>query len=92
MKKRLGIMLLTGVMAYSLALTGCSKETSEAVSTVQTEEGESVETTELTEESHNSSEQENITSAQSEEDVNQIAANEVAALIDAIYVQENSRY
>ena len=79
MKKRLGIMLLTGVMAYSLALTGCSKETSEAVSTVQTEEGESVETTELTEESHNSSEQENITSAQSEEDVNQIAANEVAA-------------
>ena len=90
MKKRLGIMLLTGVMAYSLALTGCSKETSEAVSTVQTEEGESVETTELTEESHNSSEQENITSAQSEEDVNQIAANEVAALIDAIYVQKRT--
>lgn len=90
MKKRLGIMLLTGVMAYSLALTGCSKETSEAVSTVQTEEGESVETTELTEESQNSSEQENITSAQSEEDVNQIAANEVAALIDAIYVQKRT--
>lgn len=91
MKKRLGIVLLTGIMTYSLALTSCSKETSKVVSTVQAEEGgESAEITELTRENHNPSEQENTASAQSEQDVNQIAADKVAALIDAIYVQKRT--
>ena len=74
--KKIVFALLTGVMTCSLALTGCLKEDpNPVVNTVQTQENN--ETAKLTE-------------ASSEEggaDADQEAADEVAALIDAIYVQ-----
>ena len=76
MKKKLVAILLTGVMTCSLALAGCSKDApASAENTVQSEEGDTK-------------------SAESEtgDDVvsDQAAADEVAALIDAIYVQERT--
>ena len=76
MKKKLVAILLTGVMTCSLALAGCSKDApASAENTVQSEEGDTK-------------------SAESEtgDDVvsDQAAADEVAALIDAIYVQKRT--
>lgn len=62
MKKKVVIALLTGAMACSLILTGCSKETSESV----------------------------VSTVEDETDADQKAADEVAAMIDAIYVQKRT--
>ena len=75
MKKKLVVVLLTGVMTCSLVLTGCSKETpTSADNTVQTEEEST----------------ENAEPAGENNDQDQAAADEVAALIDAIYVQQRT--
>ncbi|MGN0203628.1 MAG: sirohydrochlorin cobaltochelatase [Coprococcus sp.] len=75
MKKRLSAILMTAVMAGTLALTGCSENKSEVKETAApTETAISEETVEETVE---------ISGA----DADQSAADEVAALIDAIYVQ-----
>ncbi len=65
MRKKLVIALLASVTTCSLALTGCSNDTSETA-------GDSVQTEDKTESS------------------DKAAADEVAALIDAIYVQERN--
>jgi len=81
-------------MTCTLALTGCSKEASEtAENTNQTESGsqaseEEKENTDQTEE--NKEEPEEGGTDVSQEDTDQAAADEVAALIDAIYVQERT--
>ncbi|MBD5550410.1 MAG: cobalt chelatase [Lachnospiraceae bacterium] len=86
MKKKIVVALLTSAVICSLALTGCSKEApASAENTMQTEE-ESVEST-----GENNSLDETDES-ETENDVvsDQAAADEVAALIDAIYVQERT--
>ena len=94
MKKKFLTVLLAGAMTCTLALTGCSKEASEtAENTNQTESGsqaseEEKENTDQTEE--NKEEPEEGGTDVSQEDTDQAAADEVAALIDAIYVQERT--
>ena len=89
MKKKLVVALLTGVMTCSLALTGCSKEAPTSVeNAVQTEVG-STESAEPVEE-NNSQEQIEESGAEDSAVSDQAAADEVAALIDAIYVQERT--
>ena len=75
MRKKLVIALLAGITTCSLALAGCSKGTSETGGdSVQTESG-----------AESSDQAENET-----ESSDQAAADEVAALIDAVYVQERN--
>ncbi len=79
MKRKLA-MLLAGVMVFGL-LTGCG---SSSTTTETTEEATSEEEeTEEVEEEEEAAEE-----AEEEVDADQAAADEVAALIDAIYVQE----
>ncbi len=75
MKRKLA-MLLAGVMIFGL-LTGCGSSTT-------TEETASEEETEEVEEAEEAAEE----AEEEEVDADQAAADEVAALIDAIYVQE----
>lgn len=86
MKKKLLAALLTTVMVCALVMTGCSNGSEEA--SVQTQENE--EAKEQTEESTEAGEQTEAVDAENEEDADQKAADEVAALIDAIYVQERT--
>ncbi|MDE5932960.1 MAG: cobalt chelatase, partial [Lachnospiraceae bacterium] len=89
MKKKLLITLLAGAMTCSLALTGCAGGASEpAVNDVQTEEGEG--TTEDSTEETGKTEGTDGISAESEAVDDQAEADAVAALIDAIYVQERT--
>ena len=87
MKRKVVTALLTGVMACSLVLAGCSKEASQpGGNTEQTEE--SSETAAQTENEEDQTEnQTDADDVESEADPDQAAADEVAALIDAIYVQ-----
>lgn len=93
MKKRLVVTLLTSVMTCSLALTGCSKDApASAENIVQTEEEGTENATgdvELTGE-NNSQNQTGESGVEDEADSDQAAADKVAALIDAIYVQERT--
>ena len=91
MKKKLAVALLIGAMICSLVLTGCSKETSESVvNTVESEENkENAEKTEP-EKENKEAESADTASTEDEADSDQKAADEVAALIDAIYVQERT--
>ena len=89
MKKKLVIVLLTSAITCSFALTGCSKEAStSAENAVQTEEG-STENAESTGE-NDSQDQTDESEAGDDAASDQAAADEVAALIDAIYVQERT--
>ena len=89
MKKKLVVALLTGAVACTLALTGCSKETpTSADNTVQTDEG-STENAESAE-GNNSQDQTDESEAGDDADSDQAVADKVAALIDAIYVQERT--
>ena len=86
MKRKLVAALLTGVMLCSLALTGCSKESPDsAVDTLQDN---------VTAEEQNDTDavenQDDAASTGDEGDSDQEAADKVAALIDAIYVQERT--
>ncbi len=89
MKKKLVVVLLTGVMTCSLALAGCSKDApASAENTVQSEEGDtkSAESAEENDSQNQADESEAGDDAVSD----QAAADEVAALIDAIYVQKRT--
>ena len=94
MKKKLVIAMLTGTMVCSVALAGCSKETPTfGEGTVQTEESSEEETSEPEngdEEAPEEPERDSADSEEDEEDADQKAADEVAAMIDAIYVQQRT--
>ena len=86
MKKKSVTVLLTGAMICSLTLTGCSKDApASAENTAQTEE-ENMENAE----EKDASDQADETEGAEEEASDQTAADEVAALIDAIYVQKRT--
>lgn len=91
MKKKVVTALLVGITACSLALTGCAGGTSETGgNTVQTEENNEVVTEAQTESENDGGQTESqadTDDAESGADSDQAAADEVAALIDAIYVQ-----
>ena len=89
MKKKLVVALSTSVIICSLALGGCSKEApTSAENTVQTEMGN----TESAESAGDNNSQEQIDDSGAEDAAvsDQAAADGVAALIDAIYVQERT--
>ena len=89
MKKKLVAILLTGVMTCSLALAGCSKDApASAENTVQSEEGD----TKSAESAEENDSQNQADESETGDDVvsDQAAADEVAALIDAIYVQKRT--
>ncbi|MCM1087317.1 MAG: sirohydrochlorin cobaltochelatase [Muribaculaceae bacterium] len=96
MKKKFVITLLTGAMTCTVALTGCAGKTAEtAGDTVQTEDAENVgaedsEESEADNEEATELEQDEEMTADDGADADQKAADEVAALIDAIYVQERT--
>ena len=71
MKKKLAVVLLTGVTACSMILAGCSQEAQAPADTGSVEESTE-------------------SKAEGEAKSDQAAADEVAALIDAIYVQERT--
>ena len=91
MKKKVVTALLIGATACSLALTGCSKGASETGgNTVQTEGSSETATEAQTENGNDESQTENQADTDDAEggvDSDLAAADEVAALIDAIYVQ-----
>ncbi len=91
MKKKVVTALLVGVTACSLALTGCSGGASETGgNTVQTEENNEAVTEAQAESENDEGQTENHADTDDAEDgadSDQAAADEVAALIDAIYVQ-----
>ena len=91
MKKKVVTALLIGATACSLALTGCSKGASETGgNTVQTEGSSETATEVQTENENDESQTENQADTDDAEggvDSDLAAADEVAALIDAIYVQ-----
>ena len=89
MKKKLVVTLLTGVMISSLALTGCSKDApTSAENTVQIDP-QSTEVAELEVEIE-SQKQADEPTVEDDAVSDQAVADEVAALIDAIYVQERT--
>ena len=91
MKKKVVTAFLIGVTACSLVLTGCSGGASETGgNTVQTEESNATAVEEQAENENDEGQTENqvdTDDAESGVDSDQAAADEVAALIDAIYVQ-----
>lgn len=96
MKKKTLTTILAITLAASFSLTGCGSSSaeqtaeSEAVQSEETEEPE--ETQDQTEETdaENEAAAENEADADSAADADQKAADEVAALIDAIYIQERT--
>lgn len=91
MKKKLVVVLLTGVMTSSLALAGCSNDSKPTESNTQTEENnDNSETSEPETEGDDDSQQTAADSDQTGEDDDQAAADKVASLIDAIYVQQRT--
>lgn len=89
MKNKLIVALLTSVMVYSLALTGCSKEAPASAENAGQTEEVNKESQESAGE-NNSQEQIDESGAETDEVSDQAAADEVAALIDAIYVQKRT--
>ena len=86
MKRKLIVTLLTSAMTASLALTGCSKETpTSAENSVQTQA-----VNENTEENKETANQTETIPTEDDTNADQAAADEVAALIDAIYVQKRT--
>ncbi len=86
MKRKLAAGLLMGIMTCSLALTGCSKEDPAPTANVQETE-EADEENVAPEEVQQEPEQTEAAEAEGGADLDQAAADEVAGLIDAIYVQ-----
>ncbi len=90
--KKVVVALLTGAVACSMALAGCSKETpasAEAPAQAQ-EDDEDVAAEEPVQEEKAPSEQDEADPVEDGETSDQEAADRVAALIDAIYVQERT--
>lgn len=88
MKKKFIAALLVGTMACSLALAGCSKEAPKNDGNTEQEGEDSGASKEGQEEGSESPEEGG--EADNQADPDQAAADEVAALIDAIYVQERT--
>ncbi len=89
MKKKLVVVLLMGVMTCSLALAGCSKDApTSAEDSVRTEDGNT--TSSESAEDEDSQAQTEESAGEDYKASDQAAADEVAALIDAIYVQERT--
>lgn len=86
MKKRVVALLLAGVLG-AVCVTGCGSSKETAVESTETQEAAPVEETAEQEAEETDAE----TEEESEDtDVDQQAADQVAALIDAIYVQERT--
>ena len=86
MKKKLIVTLLTSTMIASLVLTGCSKETpTSAENPIQTQV-----VYENAEENNETAKQIETVPAEDDADTDKAAADEVAALIDTIYVQQRT--
>lgn len=79
MKRKLWTVLLMITMSCTVLLTGCSDKAAETAAEQTAKDGESEAETET-----------EAAAAKSEEDEDQKAADEVAAMIDAIYVQERT--
>lgn len=99
MKKKIAAALLMGVVSCSLLLAGCSGESPAAETAVETDsksaEAAQPETESEPEQADDTANAESESDAEGEAaddgaDTNQAAADEVAALIDAIYVQERT--
>lgn len=89
MKKKLVVVLLMGVMTCSLALAGCSKDApTSAEDSVRTEDGNT--TSSESAEDEDSQAQTEESAGEDDKASDQAAADEVAALIDAIYMQERT--
>lgn len=87
MKKKGVMVLLTGMMTCSLALTGCAGGDSKTGGNdVQTEESNGTDR-EVQPDAKSAKEQDDKADTEDGADSDQAAADEVAALIDAIYVQ-----
>lgn len=89
MKKKWIVALLTGVMAVSSALSGCSKEAPASADHATRTEEERLKDDESALE-QNGQDQDNPSAAGDDTVSDQDAADHVAALIDAIYVQERT--
>lgn len=89
MKKRVIAALLTGIMCCGLVLTGCAGKEASAPVNEETGSGEEPAQEEEPVSDENAEEGENA-GAENDADADQKAADEVAALIDAIYVQERT--
>lgn len=91
MKKKLVVALLTGALASSIAFTGCSNDSKPTESNTQTEDGnDNTEASEPDAEGEDDTQQTAPDAEDAGEDDDQAAADQVAALIDAIYVQERT--
>lgn len=86
MKQKLIATLLTTAMAGTLALTGCSNGGQETTAPTEETEGTAI----SAEFSAPTTEQEELSDETNTADADQAAADEVAAMIDAIYVQERT--
>ena len=86
MKKKVVVMMLALTLTASLGLAGCGSTQEE--STQQTEDA--AEQSDNEEETTDDTQEEQDTDEASDADADQKAADEVAALIDAIYVQERT--
>ena len=85
MKKKVVVMMLALTLTASLGLAGCgSKQEAPTQQTEDTQQADS--DTETTDETTDDTQEDQDT----EDDADQKAADEVAALIDAIYVQERT--
>ena len=87
MKKKVVVMMLALILTASLGLAGCGSK--QEASTQQTEDTQQADSdTETTDETTDDTQEDQDT--EDDADADQKAADEVAALIDAIYVQERT--
>lgn len=88
MKKKFMVTLLISTMICSLALTGCSKETSGTAGNAEQEESRKSSEGGKTDSEQKEGNKENLKAGETDSD--KAAADEAAALIDAIYVQKRT--
>lgn len=88
MKKKFMVTLLISTMICSLALTGCSKETSGTAGNAEQEESRKSSEGSKTDPEQEEGNKENLKTGETDSD--KAAADEAAALIDAIYVQKRT--
>ena len=88
MKKKVVVMMLALTLTASLGLAGCGSKQEEPVQQTEDTTEQSDSDTETTDETTGDTQEEQDT--EDDADADQKAADEVAALIDAIYVQERT--
>lgn len=93
MKKR-AIVLMMAALVGTFCITGCGKEAETTAKSSETESTQEETTQDTgagnTENTENTTSSESEASSENEADADKMAADEVAALIDAIYVQERT--